>query len=66
MADADLPAFTASRPGAISAVPWCRYLDALLVDQPLTGGLEPMLVSASACAHGRGIPIATWPGLLDD
>ena len=43
------------------------YLDALLADQPLTGGLEPMLGSA----HLRvltvvGFPMATTPGILDD
>lgn len=43
------------------------YLDALLADQPLTGGLEPML----GAAHMRvltvvGFPTATVPGILDD
>lgn len=43
------------------------YLDALLVDQPLTGGLEPRLGGE----HLRvltvtGFPTATTPGLLDD
>ncbi|MEH3116660.1 MAG: conjugal transfer protein TrbE [Methylorubrum populi] len=43
------------------------YLDALLADQPLTGGLEPMLGDQ----HLRiltitGFPTATTPGLLDD
>jgi type IV secretion system protein VirB4 len=43
------------------------YLDALLADQPLTGGLEPMLGSS----HLRiltivGFPTATTPGILDD
>ena len=43
------------------------YLDALLADRPLTGGLEPMLGSA----HLRvltivGFPTATTPGILDD
>lgn len=43
------------------------YLDALLADQPLTGGLEPQLGDA----HLRvltivGFPSATTPGLLDD
>jgi len=43
------------------------YLDALLADQPLTGGLEPRLGSD----HLRvltitGFPTATTPGLLDD
>jgi hypothetical protein len=43
------------------------YLDALLADQPLTGGLEPMLGDQ----HVRiltivGFPDATRPGMLDD
>jgi type IV secretion system protein VirB4 len=43
------------------------YLDALLADQPLTGGLEPRLGSV----HLRvlsvvGFPTATTPGILDD
>jgi type IV secretion system protein VirB4 len=43
------------------------YLDALLADQPLTGGLEPRLGSS----HLRvltitGFPTATTPGLLDE
>ncbi|MGY8681541.1 conjugal transfer protein TrbE [Bradyrhizobium sp. UFLA05-153] len=43
------------------------YLDALLADQPLTGGLEPTL----GHAHIRvltvvGFPTATTPGILDD
>ena len=43
------------------------YLDALLTDQPLTGGLEPRLGDT----HLRiltivGFPTATTPGLLDD
>ncbi|MCW8143058.1 conjugal transfer protein TrbE [Agrobacterium tumefaciens] len=43
------------------------YLDALLADQPLTGGLEPWLGDQ----HLRvltivGFPTATTPGILDD
>jgi len=43
------------------------YLDALLADEPLTGGLEPRL----GRSHLRvltiaGFPSATWPGLLDE
>ena len=43
------------------------YLDALLADEPLTGGLEPMLGDH----HLRtltitGFPTATFPGLLDE
>ena len=43
------------------------YLDAILVDEPLTGGLEPRLGKA----HLRtltvmGFPSATYPGILDE
>jgi type IV secretion system protein VirB4 len=43
------------------------YLDAILADEDLTGGLEPRLGNA----HLRtltimGFPSQTWPGLLDD
>ena len=43
------------------------HLDALLADQPMTGGLEPVLGEA----HLRvltvvGFPTATTPGILDD
>ena len=43
------------------------HLDAILVDEDLTGGLEPRL----GRAHLRtltimGFPSQTWPGLLDD
>jgi type IV secretion/conjugal transfer VirB4 family ATPase len=43
------------------------YLDSILVDEDLTGGLEPRLGGA----HLRtltvmGFPSQTWPGLLDD
>ena len=43
------------------------HLDAILVDEELTGGLEPRLGDA----HLRtltimGFPSQTWPGLLDD
>ncbi|MBN9511284.1 MAG: fumarate hydratase [Alphaproteobacteria bacterium] len=43
------------------------YLDAILADEDVTGGLEPRLGSA----HLRtltimGFPSQTWPGLLDD
>jgi len=42
-------------------------LDALLVDEALTGGLAPVLGAAHVRAVGvRGFPTSTWPGLLDD
>ncbi|RXG90672.1 conjugal transfer protein TrbE [Bradyrhizobium zhanjiangense] len=43
------------------------YIDALLADQPLTGGLEPMLGSANIRVLTIvGFPGATTPGILDD
>ncbi|EGP10317.1 conjugative transfer protein TrbE [Bradyrhizobiaceae bacterium SG-6C] len=43
------------------------YLDGLLADQPLTGGLEPMLGSANVRVLTIvGFPGATTPGILDD
>ncbi|MBI5128906.1 MAG: conjugal transfer protein TrbE [Rhodopseudomonas palustris] len=43
------------------------YLDAILVDQPLTCGLEPRLGRAHLrVATVNGFPSATTPGILDD
>lgn len=43
------------------------YIDALLADQPLTGGLEPMLGSANIRVLTIvGFPGATTPGILDN
>ena len=43
------------------------YVDALLADEALTGGLAPMLGSAHLRALTvRGFPASTWPGLLDE
>lgn len=43
------------------------YIDALLADQPLTGGFEPMLGSANLRVLTIvGFPGATTPGILDD
>jgi type IV secretion system protein VirB4 len=43
------------------------HLDALLADQPLTGGLCPTLgESHLRVLTVRGFPTSTWPGLLDD
>ncbi|WP_316206123.1 conjugal transfer protein TrbE [Bradyrhizobium sp. SZCCHNR3058] len=43
------------------------YIDALLADQPLTGGLEPMLGSANLRVLTIvGFPGTTTPGILDD
>src|SRR5207244_12967954 len=43
------------------------YMDAPLADQPLAGGLEPMLGSANVRVLTIvGFPGATTPGILDD
>ena len=43
------------------------HLDALLADEPLVGGLAPMLGSSHLrVLTVRGFPTSTWPGLLDD
>ncbi|WP_449043475.1 conjugal transfer protein TrbE [Paracoccus versutus] len=43
------------------------YLDALLADQPLTGGLEPRLGDQNLrILTLNGFPTATTPGILDD
>mgnify|MGYP001214755949 CR=1 FL=1 len=43
------------------------HLDALLADEPLTGGLAPMLGNQHLRVLSvRGFPTSTWPGLLDD
>lgn len=43
------------------------YIDALVADQPLTGGLEPMLGSANVRVLTIvSFPGATTPGILDD
>src|SRR6201988_651217 len=55
------------RPQRVRVPETPMYLDAFLVDEDLTGGLEPQL----GRAHLRtlsimGFPSQTWPGLLDD
>lgn len=43
------------------------HLDAILADEPLTGGLEPRLGLAQLrTLTVMGFPSQTWPGLLDD
>ncbi len=50
---------------AVPEIPF--HLDALLADQPLTGGLAPMLGAHHLrVLTVRGFPTSTWPGLLDD
>lgn len=56
---------TRRHPVAVPEVPF--HLDALLADEPLTGGLAPLLGSHHVrVATVRGFPTSTWPGLLDD
>ncbi|HGL4257366.1 conjugal transfer protein TrbE [Burkholderia dolosa] len=43
------------------------YVDALLADAPLIGGLAPMLGDQHLrVVTVRGFPTSTWPGILDD
>ncbi|HGW5374915.1 TPA: conjugal transfer protein TrbE [Pseudomonas aeruginosa] len=43
------------------------YLDTLLADSPLAGGLTPMLGNRHLrVVSVRGLPKSTWPGLLDE
>lgn len=43
------------------------HLDALLADEPLIGGLAPMLGSQHLRVLSvRGFPTSSWPGILDD
>jgi type IV secretion system protein TrbE len=50
---------------AVPEVPF--HLDALLADEPLTGGLAPMLGAQHLrVLTVRGFPTSTWPGLLDE
>ncbi|TAM59412.1 MAG: conjugal transfer protein TrbE [Rhodanobacter sp.] len=56
---------TRRHPVAVPEVPF--HLDALLADEPLTGGLAPMLGTQHLrVVTVRGFPTSTWPGLLDD
>jgi len=52
-------------PVAVPEVP--MHLDALLADEPLAGGLAPVLGAQHLrVLTVRGFPTSTWPGLLDD
>ncbi len=56
---------TRRHPVSVPEIP--AYLDAVLVDTPLTGGLAPMLGSEHLRALTiLGYPGATTPGILDD
>ena len=56
---------TRRHPVAVPEVP--MHLDALLADDPLTGGLAPMLGHQHLrVVSVRGFPTSTWPGLLDE
>ena len=56
---------TRRHPVAVPEVP--MHLDALLADEPLAGGLAPMLGQHHLrVATVRGFPTSTWPGLLDE
>lgn len=56
---------TRRHPVAVPEVP--MHLDALLADEPLVGGLAPMLGARHLrVLTVRGFPTSTWPGILDD
>lgn len=56
---------TRRHPVAVSEVSFA--LDALLTDEPFTGGLAPVLGDAHLrVITVRGLPSSTWPGMLDE
>ena len=56
---------TYRHPVAVPEVP--MHLDAHLADEPLVGGLAPMLGNQHLRVLTlRGFPTSTWPGILDD
>lgn len=56
---------TTAQPLRVPETP--MYLDVLLCDAPLTGGLKPMLGQLHLrVITVRGFPTSTWPGLLDE
>ena len=56
-----------TRRHAVAVPEVAMHLDALLADQPLVGGLAPMLGNQHLrMLSVRGFPTSTWPGLLDD
>ncbi|WP_326543670.1 conjugal transfer protein TrbE [Pseudorhodoferax sp.] len=62
-----LHACVSTRPHLVAVPEVPMHLDALLADEPLTGGLAPMLGTRHLrVLTVRGFPTSTWPGLLDD
>jgi len=56
-----------TRRHAVAVPEVAMHLDAMLADQPLVGGLAPMLGNWHLRVLSvRGFPTSTWPGLLDD
>lgn len=56
---------TRRHPVGVPEVP--MHLDAQLTDEPLTGGLRPLLGGYHLRVLSvRGFPTSTWPGVLDD
>lgn len=56
-----------TRRHAVAVPEVAMHLDALLADEPLVGGLAPMLGNQHLRVLSvRGFPTSTWPGLLDD
>jgi type IV secretion/conjugal transfer VirB4 family ATPase len=56
-----------TRRHAVAVPEVAMHLDAVLADQPLVGGLAPMLGNRYLRVLSvRGFPTSTWPGLLDD
>jgi type IV secretion/conjugal transfer VirB4 family ATPase len=56
-----------TRRQAVAVPEVAMHLDALLADEPLVGGLAPMLGNQHLRVMStRGFPTSTWPGLLDD
>src|SRR6185437_5866842 len=62
-----LHACISTRPHSIAVPDVPCYLDALLSDDPLTGGLSPALGEQELRVISvRGFPSSTWPGTLDE
>ena len=62
-----LHACVSTRRHAVAVPEVAMHLDALLPDEPLVGGLAPMLGQQHLRVLSvRGFPTSTWPGLLDD